>query len=101
MSWSDWLALVLLFLPVVDWAAVWVLGRVIRRFPRHASLRERRTVARAIAFVTTFFAFLALARLGHITLPNDFIATVLVALIVGLSMVNALFLVRYWRAAFQ
>jgi hypothetical protein len=87
-------------LPIIDWTAVVVLVRACRRHPLVITLRERKLIAVAIAAVTTVFALLGLARLGHVTVPNDLAAVAIAVVIVGLSLVNLAFLIRYWRRAF-
>lgn len=101
MTWLDYASLVLVFLPVIDWTAVWALHRFTRWFPDLRTARERRTVALAIAVLTTVFAFLALVRLGHIVVPNDVVAFALLFAVIGLSSVNAMFLWRYRHALFR
>lgn len=87
-------------LPVIDWTAVAVLARASRRHALVVTLRERMLIAVAIAAVTTVFALLGLARLGHVAVPNDFAAVVIAVVIAGLSLVNLAFLIGYWRRAF-
>jgi hypothetical protein len=95
----DWIALTLVILPVFDWSAVLILTRVIGRFPNIRTLRERRRVALAIAFVTTIFAFLGFARLGHLDITGEIAAILIFVAIVTMSLVNLAFVVRYWRSA--
>jgi hypothetical protein len=100
LSLLDGLAVVVLALPVVDWVAVWALHRFVGHYPYLAAARERRRVAVAIAVLTSLFAVLAMARLGHLQLPNELLATLLVLAVILLSAVNLAFLVQYRGALF-
>jgi hypothetical protein len=96
----DVVSFVFVGLPIIDWTAVAVLVRANRRHPLVVTLRERMLIALAIAAVTTVFALLGLARLGHIAVPNDSAAVVIAVVVAGLTLVNLAFLIRYWRRAF-
>ncbi len=101
MTVLDAISLAFLLLPIVDWLAVYVLSRVVRRWPDIGTLRERRRVAVAIALVTTIFAGLGFARLEGVPIAPELAGTVIFVGVLGLSLVNLAFLVAYWRAAFR
>jgi len=96
----DWLTVGLLLLPAVDWLAVWALHRFVGWYPRLRTARERRRVAVAVAALTSVFAGLGLARLGHLDLNDTLAALVIVASVASLSIVNAMFLWQYRHALF-
>lgn len=93
------LAVVLLVLPFIDWAAVVILLRALVRRRDLPLLKDRFFLALGIAGVTSLFALLAMARLGHFALPNDVIGILLTILVILLSLVQLVFVVRYWRYA--
>lgn len=90
----------LLVLPIVDWAAVVALWRFVRRHSNLAPARDRRNVALGVALMNTVLGSLALARLGHIVLPDNTAALLVVATATLLSAVNAVFLWQYRHALF-
>ncbi len=98
MTLLDAISVALLVLPFIDWLAVYVLNRVVKRSPKTSSLRERRLVALAIASLTTIFALLSLARLA---LPGDLVGLVTFQAVLLLSLVNLVFIIRYWKSAWQ
>lgn len=94
-------AIVLLLLPISDWTATYILRKATKR--AHAlhkdniALKERATIARVLAIVSTINGIFALIRLTSIT-PGPIIVTILLTLSFILSSVpNLYWLWLYYR----
>lgn len=88
-------------LPPIDLLAVVILLRAWQRDPGLGAIKDRLALAVIITGISSLLAILGLSRLGHFALPNDTAGLGIVAFAIGLSMVNLVFVVRYWDAAWK
>lgn len=85
------LAVLLIVLPVTDWAVWLILYTVSRQNPSILTLRERAIAALLCAIVASIAAGLAWSRFGVVVVPNS-VAIILLALGLVIASVPSL----YW-----
>jgi hypothetical protein len=101
----DLIAAVLVAIPLIDWACVYFLTRVIRASKRRhgyvpAYLSIRRHTAFLIALSATGGAILGVSRLFREPLPPEIGLTILTIILILPSLANADWLVRALRGDF-
>lgn len=92
----DFVAIVLLFLPIVDWTAVWLLRKAVQytKVPGIA-LKERLTVAIFLAITVTLNAIIGAAVVFDITLPTGMGLAILAVSLIMVSVPNLYWLYLY------
>lgn len=93
----DFVALVLVLLPFVDWTAVYLLWRAIKGAGNKAgiALKERFTVALMLAIVVSLNAIIGWAVLADVTLPPGVGLTILATSLIMVSAPNLYWLYLY------
>lgn len=92
----DFIALVLLLLPIFDWTAVWILRRAIKHAPVvSVALKERFVVALLLAITVSMNALIGLVVLLDITLPPGIALAILASSLVMVSAPNLYWLYLY------
>lgn len=87
----DVLAVILVLLPVVDWATALMLLAAAHRNPGITALSERAHTALLLALSATLAGTLGLVRLGEVYIPND-----VAILLLGISLVLVSLPALYW-----
>lgn len=93
----DFVAVVLLILPIVDWSAVYLLWKALRGAGNRAgvALKERFTVAVFLAITVSLNALIGLVVLLDITLPSGFALAILATSLIMVSAPNLYWLYLY------
>lgn len=99
-------AIILIVIPIIDWATVILLWRAHQIFirdhrPSPRTLDERGQAATVIALAATLGAGLGLTRLFHGPVPPEWMLLILATILILPSMANAAWLIRAVRGDFR
>lgn len=83
---TDFLVVLLVILPPIDWLAVVFLGHASRRHPQILVLKERTVASVVTAIVASIAGLLAWARLGFLSIRGEDALFILAATLVLASV---------------
>lgn len=95
-------AIFLLFAPLSDWTATYILFRASKKVEHESiALMERAKIATILAIVTTLNSILAMNRLFNWHLPEVVVLSILSTALVLVSVPNLYWLSLYLRNRFR